>query len=138
MNEKILIIDREPDIVDAVDTILTQEGFHINSATGYEEAIGVLKFEPFDLVIMDIRMPGMDGLEFMRQIKKLDDDIEVIVLTGSASIENAVKALRHDGAFDFLTKPLENVDQLINSVKKALQKHRLQKKSAFQDAKTGQ
>ena len=76
-------------------------------------------------------MPEIDGMEFMRQIKKLDDDIEVIVLTGSASIENAVKALRHDGAFDFLTKPLENIDQLINSVKKALQKHRLQKKKRF-------
>ena len=140
MNEKILIIDHEPDILRALEAILTKEGYQVRSASGSEEAISVSKSEPFDLVIMDIRMPGMDGLEFMRQIKKSGDDIEVIVLTGSVSIENAVKALRDDGAFDFLTKPLENVDQLINSVKEALQKHRLHRKrqGTFQEAKTGQ
>ena len=131
MSEKILIIDHEPDILKALETILKKEGYQVRSASGSEDAISVLKSEPFDLVIMDIRMPGMDGLEFMRQVKKLGDDMEVIVLTGSASIENAVKALRYDGAFDFLTKPLENMDQLINSVEKVLQKHRLQKKKRF-------
>jgi DNA-binding NtrC family response regulator len=140
MNEKILIIDHEPDILRALEAILTKEGYQVRSASGREEAVSVSKSEAFDLVIMDIRMPGMDGLEFMRQIKKSGDDIEVIVLTGSVSIENAVKALRDDGAFDFLTKPLENVGQLINSVKEALQKHRLHKKEqgTFQEAKTGQ
>jgi len=63
----------------------------------------------------------------MRNIKELEEGIEVIVLTGLNSIDNAVQALRHDGAFDFLSKPLENVDQLINSVEKALQKQKLQK-----------
>jgi len=139
MNEKILIIDHEPDILRALEAILTKEGYQVRSASGSEEAISVSKSEPFDLVIMDIRMPGMDGLEFMRQIKKSGDDIEVIVLTGSVSIENAVKALRDDGAFDFLAKPLKNVEQLINSVKEALQKQRLYKKrGAFQKVKTGQ
>ena len=129
MNEKILIIDHEPDILKALETILTKEGYQVRSASGGEEAIGVLKSEAFDLVIMDIRMPGMDGLEFMRQVKKLCDDMEVIVLTGSASIQNAVRALRDGGAFDFLMKPLENGDQLTNTVKGALQKHGLRKKS---------
>jgi DNA-binding NtrC family response regulator len=140
MNEKILIIDHEPDILSTLEAILTKEGYQVRSASGSEEAISVSKSGPLDLVIMDIRMPGMDGLNFMRQLKKLDDNIEVIVLTGSPSIENAVKALRDDGAFDFLTKPLENVDQLINSVREALQKHRLYKKElgTFQEAKTGQ
>jgi len=129
MNEKILIMDHEPDILRTLETILTKEGYQVRGASGCEEAMSVFKSEPFDLAIMDIRMPGTDGLEFMRQVKKLGDDIEVIVITGSASIENAVKALRDDGAFDFLTKPLENVDQLINSVKEALQKLKLHKKN---------
>ncbi len=139
MNEKILIIDHEPDILRTLEAVLSKEGYQVRSASGREEAIGLFKSEPFDLVIMDIRIPGTDGLELMKEVKKLGDDMEVIVLTGSASIENAVKALRHDGAFDFLTKPLENVDQLINSVEKALQKHRLHKKrNIFQEAKAGQ
>ena len=131
MNEKILIIDHEPDIRKGLETILAKKGYQVMTASGSEAAISVLKSEPLDLVIMDIRMPGMDGLEFMREVKKLGDDVEVIVLTGSVSVENAVKALRDDGAFDFLTKPLKNVDQLINSVKEALQKQRLHKKGCL-------
>ena len=139
MNEKILIIDHEPDIRKDLETILAKKGYQVMTASGSEAGISVLKSEPLDLVIMDIRMPGMDGLEFMREVKKLGDDVEVIVLTGSVSVENAVKALRNDGAFDFLTKPLKNVDQLINSVKEALQKQRLhKKKGVFQEVKTGQ
>ena len=65
MNEKILIIDREPDILNTLDTTLTQKGFHIKSAAGYEEAIGLIKSEAFDLVIMEIRMPTMDGFDFI-------------------------------------------------------------------------
>ena len=80
------------------------------------------KSEPFDLVIMDINMPVTSGLKVLRKMKKLDEDIRVIVLTGSASIDNAVQALRHNGAFDFLVKPLKNEEQLITSVKQALEK----------------
>jgi DNA-binding NtrC family response regulator len=139
MNEKILIIDHEPDIRKDLETILAKKGYQVMTASGSEAAISVLKSESLDLVIMDIRMPEMDGLEFMREVKKLGDDVEVIVLTGSVSVENAVKTLRDDGAFDFLAKPLKNVDQLINSVKEALQKQRLYKKrGAFQKVKTGQ
>ena len=139
MNEKILIIDREPDILKTLETLLTKEGYQVRSASGGDEAVDTFKSEPFDLVIMDINMPVTSGLKVMRNIKKLDEDIEVIVLTGSASIENAVKSLRHNGAFDFLPKPLKNIDQLINSVEEALQKHRLHKKrGAFQEDKTGQ
>jgi len=122
MNEKILIIDREPDIRKTLETLLRREGYQVRSASGGEEAIDTLKSDPSDLVIMDINMPGTNGLQVMRKIKKLDEDIEVIVLTGSANIDNAVKALRHNGAFDFLTKPLETLDELITTVKQALEK----------------
>ena len=128
MNEKILIIDRESDIRKTLETLLSKEGYQVRSASGSEEAIDIFKSEPFDLVIMDINIPGANGLHVMRKIKKLDEKIEVIILTGSASVDNAVQALRNNGAFDFLTKPLENVDQLIISVKQALEKRRLHKK----------
>jgi len=122
MNEKILIIDREPDILKTLETLLRKEGYQVRSTSGGEEAIDTLKSEPSDLVIMDINMPGTNGLQVMRKIKKLDEDIEVIVLTGSANINNAIQALRHNGAFDFLTKPLKTLDELITTVKQALEK----------------
>jgi DNA-binding NtrC family response regulator len=71
---------------------------------------------------MDIRMPDVDGLEFIKQVKNLDDEIEIIVITGFASIKNAVTALRDSGAADFITKPLDNIDQLFIAIDKALQK----------------
>ena len=128
MDEKILIMDREPDVRKILENLLRKGGYQVRNASGREEAIDTLKSERFDLVIMDINMPGSNGLQVMRKIKKLDEEIEVIVLTGLNSIYNAVQALRHDGAFDFLSKPLENHDQLINSVEKALQKQRLHKR----------
>jgi len=129
MNEKILVIDYEPDILRTLENILTNEGYQVRSASGSEEAIDVLKSESFGLVIMDIRMPGVDGVEFMKQVKELVNGIEIVFLTGSPRMKNAVKALRDDGAYDFLTMPMENVDQLINTVKRALRKQKLKNKN---------
>ena len=130
MNEKILIIDREPDIRKSLETLLSKKGYHTRSTARSKEAMDILKSESFDLVIMDINMPGINGLQVIRNIKELGKGIEVIVLTGLNSIDNAVQALRHDGAFDFLNKPLENGDKLINSVEKALQKQRANKRGS--------
>ena len=132
MNGKILIIDREPDILKHLETLLRKEGYQVRGASGSDEAFDTFKSEPFDLVIMDINMPVASGLKILRKMKELDEDIRVIVLTGSASIDNAVQALRHHGAFDFLVKPLKNGKQLTTSVKQALEKPRLNgEKSAF-------
>lgn len=125
MNEKILIIDREPDIRKALESLLRKEGYQVRNASTGEEAIDTLKSDTFDLVIMDINIPGTNGLQLMRNIKELEKAIEVIVLTGLNSINNAVQALRAEGAFDFISKPLENYDQLLISVKQALEKRRL-------------
>jgi CheY-like chemotaxis protein len=125
MNEKILIIDREPDIRKALETLLRKEGYQVRKASMGEKAIDTLKSDSFDLVIMDINIPSTNGLQVMRNIKELEKAIEVIVLTGLNSINNAVQALRAEGAFDFLIKPLENYDQLLISVKQALEKRRL-------------
>ena len=88
MNEKILIIDREPDIRKALETLLKKQGYQVQSASVGEEAMDALKSEPSDLVIMDINMPGTNGLQVMRNIKELEEGIEVIVLTGLNSIDN--------------------------------------------------
>ena len=125
MNEKILVIDDEPDILKTLEMTLSQEGYHVTTATGGEAALEIFRQQPFELVITDMRMPGMDGMEVIRQVKELDPDVEAIVLTGYATLENAVLSLRNVGAFDYLTKPLENIDELFLTVEKALEKRRL-------------
>ena len=128
MNEKILIIDREPDIRKTLESLLRKEGYQSRSASNAKEAIETFKSEPLDLVMMDIRIPGTDGIELMKQLKKIDSDIEIIVLTGAVSVDNAVKALRGKLAFDFLTKPLKNKNELLLTIREALKKSRLNKK----------
>jgi DNA-binding NtrC family response regulator len=127
MNEKILIIDHELDIRKNLETILVKKGYHVRTASGGNEAIDIFKSESFALVITEVRMPKLNGLKLIRQFKELDEDIEIIVLTGSATIDNAVRSMRGNGAFDFLTKPLENSKQLFDSLDQALKRHRVNK-----------
>lgn len=124
-NPKILIVDDEPDILELLSNFLTYEGYQITTESRGQEAIDLFRSEPFDLVITDIRMPGMDGVEVLKEIKQLDEDVEVIILTGFASVDSAVRTLRQDGAFDYLTKPLEDIDALIYTIDRALEKRRL-------------
>jgi len=125
MTGKILIVDDELDILDMLSGFLKQEGFIVNTASSGEEAIRVFKSEPFDVVITDMRMPGMDGLMLMRRVKELDEDVEVIILTAFAALDNVIEAFRHKGAFDYLTKPLDNINDLFITVSQALKSRRL-------------
>jgi signal transduction histidine kinase/DNA-binding response OmpR family regulator len=125
MNEKLLIVDDEPDILKMLSSFLAQEGFRVKTAPGGYEAIDIFKSEPFDLVITDMRMPGIDGLTVMRRLKEIDEDIEVIVLTAFAALDNVIEAFRHKGAFDYLTKPLGNINELFIAVSQALESRRL-------------
>jgi two-component system cell cycle sensor histidine kinase/response regulator CckA len=125
MNENILIVDDEPDIQKTLENALVLEGYRIACAGGGKAALEIFRQQPFDLVITDMRMPDMDGIQLIEQIKATDPDVEVIVLTGYGTLDNAVAALRDKGAFDYLTKPLENIDAFFLIVKKALDKRRL-------------
>ncbi len=125
MNEKILTVDDEPDFLELLDTILTRQKFQAFKATGVAEAIDIFTSEPIDIVITDMRMPGIDGMELLEKVKQLDEFVEVIILTGFANIETAVQTLKNGRAFDYLTKPLENFDVLLIAVNKALEKRKL-------------
>ncbi len=125
MNEKILVIDHEADIRKNLEAILVKKGYHVRTASKGNEAIDIFKSESFALVITEVRMPNLNGLKLIRQFKELDEDVEIIVLTGSASIDDAVQSMRCNGAFDFLTKPLENSKQLFDSIDQALKRHRV-------------
>lgn len=125
MNEKILIVDDEPDILETLYQVLSDEEYLVTKALGGQKGIDTFKSGSFDLVITDLKMPVTDGLEVMRQVRALDDTVEMIVLTGYASLETAIKALRDFKAHDYLNKPLENIEEIVIAAQRALEKRRL-------------
>jgi len=128
MNEKILIIDDEEMILEDLTLLLTYHGFRVRSAINGQTAIEIFKSESFDLVITDIRMPEMDGLEVVRQIRTLDKDAELIILTGFGTSDNALKA-RKNGVSHFLTKPLESLNELLIPIGRSLERRKLRLRS---------
>jgi PAS domain S-box-containing protein len=129
MMEKIIIVDDEPDILNILSNILSENEYVIRTASGGKQALQLYQSEPCGLIISDMKMPGMEGLELMRRIKDIDEDTEFIILTGYASVDNAIAAMREDGAFDYLTKPLDDIDLLVTTVDRALERRRLRKKN---------
>lgn len=127
MNEKILIVDDEQDILQMLSKLLTQENYQVKTALGGEEAIAIFKSdpEPFDAVITDMRMPGLDGIGVINALKEIDEFIEIIILTGYAALDNVIQAFRHHGAFDYLTKPLEDINELFITVNRAIESRKL-------------
>ena len=103
----ILIVDDEELIRTTLSIKLDQDGYTTKTVESGENALKVLKSESFDVVLTDLRMIGMDGIELLRQVKRLQPDIEVIILTGYASLESAIEALRNE-AYDYLLKPIND------------------------------
>jgi two-component system response regulator HydG len=129
MKEKILVVDDEQSHRTMLKAVLTKEGYDIFEADDGMSAVRSVENEPFDLILMDIRMTDMDGIEAMGQIKKMSPSIPVIMMTAYASVKTAVEALK-SGAYDYLTKPLD-IDELKILIKKALEHYRLQEENVF-------
>ncbi|HLC25803.1 MAG TPA: UDP-3-O-acyl-N-acetylglucosamine deacetylase [bacterium] len=119
----ILIVDDEKSIVSSLEGILEDEGFQVMSAKDGQQALEIIRGQNPDLVLLDIWMPGMDGIEALQAIKSLRADLGVIVMSGHGSIDSAVKATKL-GAFDYIEKPL-SMDSLLLTVKHALEQQRL-------------
>jgi two-component system, NtrC family, response regulator PilR len=102
---KVLVVDDERSILLLLKEALTQWGYQVTVASAASDALGLLKSELFDALITDIRMPDMSGLELLREVKKQDESIEVVMMTGYPTIASAVQALK-EGAYDYLSKPL--------------------------------
>ncbi|MBU1389097.1 MAG: response regulator [Proteobacteria bacterium] len=103
---KVLIVDDEKDFVEMFSLRLENQGEKVSVAYSGESALKILSEKPIDVVILDIRMPGMDGISTLRQIKTLHPIVEVILLTGHGSTETAVEGMKL-GAFDYLMKPAD-------------------------------
>src|SRR6058998_993835 len=102
---KILVVDDEPSILKLLKEALTQWGYQVGCVGTGTEALEAIRTELYDAAITDIRMPEMSGLDLLREIKKQDESIEVVMMTGYPTIASAVQALK-EGAYDYLSKPL--------------------------------
>jgi DNA-binding NtrC family response regulator len=115
----LLIVDDENVVRESLGKWFEEEGYLVDTATSAREALLKLASQRWDLALVDIKMPGMDGLELHRKIREVDPEIIVIIMTGYASVETAVQALK-DGAYDYITKPFDP-DDLARLVRKALE-----------------
>jgi DNA-binding NtrC family response regulator len=105
----ILIVDDEESVRDSLYNWFIEDGFRVECAENAKRALTILESDQFDIILADIKMPGMDGLEMLRRIKSIKPDSIVIVMTAFATVDTAVKALK-DGAFDYVTKPFDPDD----------------------------
>jgi DNA-binding NtrC family response regulator len=117
MRVRVLLVDDEMDFVEVLAERLETRGFGVRKAFSADEALRMLEEEKADVVILDVLMPGMDGIEALEQIKKLYPLIEVMMLTGHATIDSAINGLRL-GAYDYLMKPTETED-LVSKILRA-------------------
>lgn len=106
MNVKVLLVDDEKDFTDALGERLQARGFEVRTASSGDEGLSLLQEKSADVVILDVLMPGKDGVEVLREIKVLDPIVEVIMLTGHGTIETAIEGLKL-GAYDYLLKPTD-------------------------------
>lgn len=117
----ILIVDDEESVRDSLNNWFIEDGYRVECAENAKRALAILESENFDIILADIKMPGMDGLEMLRAIKALRKDSIVIIMTAFATVDTAVQALK-DGAFDYVTKPFDpdDLSHLIRNASKQI------------------
>jgi two-component system response regulator PilR (NtrC family) len=122
-NGSVLIIDDEEIMREILEALLTREGYQVRLAASGEEGLELARGTTFDAAIVDVMMPGMDGLTALEELRKLDDDLPVLMVTAFASVETAISAMKR-GAFDYITKPFKN-DEVLVVVRNAVERRRL-------------
>lgn len=127
---KVLIVDDETDFVEMTIKRLAKRGIRCSGATSGEQAVEQIRNDNFDVVLLDVKMPGMDGIDTLREIKRLKPLVEVVMLTGHASMESGIEGMKL-GAFDYLMKPMD-LEPLLEKLcdaneKKAIQEEKIKR-----------
>jgi DNA-binding NtrC family response regulator len=120
---RVLIVDDEPDFLETIVKRLRKRKVDAMGVGSGKEAVKILDEQTFDVVILDVRMPGMDGIETLKEIKRKSPLTEVIMLTGHASVESGMQGMQF-GAFDFVIKPAD-LDELIEKINQASERRTL-------------
>jgi two-component system response regulator PilR (NtrC family) len=119
----VLVIDDEEVMREILEALLTREGYRVKVASSGEEGLEYARSTSFDAAIVDVMMPGIDGITTLEELKKLDEDLPVVMVTAFASVETAISAMKR-GAFDYITKPFKN-DEVIVVVRNAVERRQL-------------
>jgi two-component system response regulator HydG len=135
MKTKILVVDDEAPHRQMLDAVLSVEGYEIHHAGDGQEAISLVEERFYDLILMDIRMSKVGGIEALKKIKKISPGIPIIIMTAYASVDTAVDALK-SGAYDYLTKPLD-IEELKILVRKALHHRKLEQENIYLKERLG-
>ncbi len=117
LESKILLVDDEKVFVDNMTRLLNNRGYRVTGVNSGGEAIESLQNEQFDVLVLDLKMPGMDGITTLKEVKKLGLFTETLILTGHGSIDSAMEAIKL-GAYDYLTKPCE-IEELVTKIEGA-------------------
>jgi DNA-binding NtrC family response regulator len=131
---RLLLVDDETRFVETLSKRLAARGFYVEGAYSGQQALELVASRPFDVVLLDVRMPGMDGLETLQAMRKLQPLVKVILLSGAASINAAVEGMRL-GAVDYLLKPAD-LDDILAKVDAAFEKKRLEEEQAGEKRET--
>ena len=126
----ILVVDDDQVLLNLFDKVLKKLGFRVALVDNGRDAIDLVRKTTPDVVLLDIKMPGMDGISTLKEIKAQDPDIEVIIITGFASLDSAVEALKY-GAFDYIRKPFDRLDQVVDAIRRGWERRtpRLQRRN---------
>jgi DNA-binding NtrC family response regulator len=128
MAEKILIVDDEPDMLKLLSMMLRDKtGYQISTTNNPLEAVELAKQGGYALVITDLKMPGLDGIELLEAVKKEDPDIPVIFITAYATVESATEAIQK-GGFDFISKPFRK-EQILFTIDRAMKWIKMQQEN---------
>src|SRR5688572_11408817 len=122
-NGSVLVVDDEEIMREILEALLTREGYDVRLASSGAEGVELARSHSFDAVVIDVMMPGMNGLETLAELKKLDDDLPAVMITAFASVETAIAAMK-SGAFDYITKPFKN-DEVLVVLRNAVERRRL-------------
>ncbi len=121
---RVLVIDDEPIIHDVLSQLLASEGYEVGLAASGEEGVQAYSDQPFNLVLLDLLMPGLGGLETLTALRRIDPQAVVIIITAYASVETAIEAMKN-GAYDYVQKPFKH-EELLLTIGRALEHKTLQ------------
>lgn len=136
--EKALIVDDEKDLLSSLKTHFELEGIAVDTLDSPLEALERLKVEPYNVILTDIKMPGMDGVEFMRAAKRLNPLCNIMIITAYSNMNYVVECFSA-GACDYFTKPFHDMEVLVGEVKRAIERvTRWRKAMGFERFQTGE
>ncbi|MCK9265059.1 MAG: response regulator [Desulfobulbaceae bacterium] len=119
----VLLVDDEEQFLDALSSRLETRGYRVDTVTSGEDAVDLIEGKSFDAIVLDLAMPGLDGLETLKRIKEKNPDLEIIMLTGHATVKSGIEAMKM-GAEDFLEKPVD-LKELLDKIGEAKHKRML-------------